>query len=159
MKTLRSGFTIVELLIVIVVIGILAAITVVAFNGVQARALESEKSSKHNTVYKSLLNFYTINGYYPVSSAVGGSAGATLLGLTFKDVEPSRPTSPGAGIIGGYTGSDSTHIAYLAWPTPDGSLGLDQCGAENKCQSFVLYYYDSVKQQQVILRNPGHRGY
>ena len=34
----RSGFTIVELLIVIVVIGILAAITIVAFNGVQNRA-------------------------------------------------------------------------------------------------------------------------
>lgn len=31
----RSGFTIVELLIVIVVIGILAAVTIVAYNGVQ----------------------------------------------------------------------------------------------------------------------------
>ncbi|HCH34420.1 TPA: hypothetical protein DEW05_02720 [Candidatus Saccharibacteria bacterium] len=34
----KRGFTIVELLIVIVVIGILAAITIVAFNGVQDRA-------------------------------------------------------------------------------------------------------------------------
>jgi prepilin-type N-terminal cleavage/methylation domain-containing protein len=33
-----SGFTIVELLIVIVVIGILAAISIVAYNGMQARA-------------------------------------------------------------------------------------------------------------------------
>ncbi|MDB5187095.1 MAG: Fimbrial protein [Candidatus Saccharibacteria bacterium] len=38
MKQKQTGFTIVELLIVIVVIGILAAITVVAFNGVQDRA-------------------------------------------------------------------------------------------------------------------------
>ncbi|MET0979967.1 MAG: type II secretion system protein [Candidatus Saccharimonadales bacterium] len=34
----NSGFTIVELLIVIVVIGILAAITIVAYNGIQTRA-------------------------------------------------------------------------------------------------------------------------
>lgn len=36
----RQGFTIVELLIVIVVIGILAAITIVSYNGIQQRAVE-----------------------------------------------------------------------------------------------------------------------
>jgi prepilin-type N-terminal cleavage/methylation domain-containing protein len=34
-KQKQRGFTIVELLIVIVVIGILAAITIVAYNGIQ----------------------------------------------------------------------------------------------------------------------------
>lgn len=38
--TMRRGFTIVELLIVVVVIGILAAITVVAYNGIQNRAYD-----------------------------------------------------------------------------------------------------------------------
>ena len=37
----QKGFTIVELLIVIVVIAILAAITIVAFNGIQQRAKNS----------------------------------------------------------------------------------------------------------------------
>lgn len=37
-QTKSSGFTIVELLIVIVVIAILAAITIVAYNGIQDRA-------------------------------------------------------------------------------------------------------------------------
>jgi prepilin-type N-terminal cleavage/methylation domain-containing protein len=38
----QTGFTIVELLIVIVVIGILAAITIVSFNGVQDRANQNK---------------------------------------------------------------------------------------------------------------------
>lgn len=41
----QDGFTIVELLIVIVVIGILAAITIVAYNGVQTRAQTSKINS------------------------------------------------------------------------------------------------------------------
>lgn len=41
----QSGFTIVELLIVIVVIGILAAITIVAYNGIQERTRVSKANS------------------------------------------------------------------------------------------------------------------
>ena len=41
----QTGFTIVELLIVIVVIAILAAITVVAYNGIQNRAYDSAVQS------------------------------------------------------------------------------------------------------------------
>ena len=45
MKTKQTGFTIVELLIVIVIIGILAAITIVAYSGIQQRAYLSVTQS------------------------------------------------------------------------------------------------------------------
>ena len=44
-KDKQSGFTIVELLIVIVIIGILAAITIVAYGGIQQRARDAQRQS------------------------------------------------------------------------------------------------------------------
>lgn len=52
-KPMRTrGFTIVELLIVIVVIGILAAISIVAFNGVQARGKQARIDSEVASLLK-----------------------------------------------------------------------------------------------------------
>jgi prepilin-type N-terminal cleavage/methylation domain-containing protein len=62
----ERGFTIVELLIVIVVIGILAAITIVAYNGVQSRARNSAAQSAAENVAKKLEAFNAATGAYPV---------------------------------------------------------------------------------------------
>lgn len=60
------GFTIVELLIVVVVIAILAAITIVAYNGVQDRATTA-KTSDLATSYLKLFKMYKVQeGEIPV---------------------------------------------------------------------------------------------
>lgn len=61
----RAGFTIVELLIVIVVIGILAAITIVAYNGVQVKARDSARIAKVKSISKAIELYHTDNGRYP----------------------------------------------------------------------------------------------
>ena len=65
---MNKGFTIVELLIVIVVIGILAAITIVAFNGVQNKANDAAVQSNLAAVGKKMSAFYVDNSRYPVSA-------------------------------------------------------------------------------------------
>ncbi|OGL23931.1 hypothetical protein A2791_03455 [Candidatus Saccharibacteria bacterium RIFCSPHIGHO2_01_FULL_46_30] len=65
--TTKSGFTIVELLIVIVVIGILAAITIVAFNGVQQKARNTQVISGVNAYYKAFKQYQTLEGDFPTN--------------------------------------------------------------------------------------------
>jgi general secretion pathway protein G len=63
----QSGFTIVELLIVIVVIGILAAISIVAYNGVQQRARTSAASADLSNNGKRMMAGSAFNGQYPTT--------------------------------------------------------------------------------------------
>lgn len=60
-----QGFTIVELLIVIVVIAILAAITIVSYNGISSKATESALKSDLNTAAKQINIAKVENGSYP----------------------------------------------------------------------------------------------
>lgn len=67
----QSGFTIVELLIVIVVIGILAAITIASFNGIQQKARDTQRKQHLADIAKALEIYYIRNGDYVT---VGGGA-------------------------------------------------------------------------------------
>lgn len=69
----RDGFTIVELLIVIVVIAILAAITIVAFNGVQSRSRDSARTATVAQIQKALEAYYSTYGVYPASTPGSGT--------------------------------------------------------------------------------------
>jgi type II secretion system protein G len=71
-KHKQTGFTIVELLIVIVVIGILAAITVVAYSGIQSRARFAAYSTDIESIYKAILSYQIDNSSYPANGPSGG---------------------------------------------------------------------------------------
>lgn len=92
----RSGFTIVELLIVIVVIGILASITVTAFNGVQNRARNAQTLSGVKSYQTLLLSYLAANGQYPSFS------NAVCLGTGYAD-----RTGDGVGDCGDIGGSET----------------------------------------------------
>lgn len=63
----QPGFTIVELLIVIVIIAILAAITIVAYNGIQNRASDNAARSVVAQAMKSVNLFKADKDVYPTS--------------------------------------------------------------------------------------------
>ena len=69
MKQLYNrGFTIVELVVVIAVIGILAAITIVAYSGIQADSRDTARLNDIAAIRKGLEVYKLRNGEYPIHS-------------------------------------------------------------------------------------------
>lgn len=97
----NAGFTIVELLIVIVVIAILAAITIVAYNGIQNRGRTSSAAAAATSVVKKA-EIYAVDGptsAYPTQSSdlTGATVDKTYAtnGVTVSATAiSSAPTSP-----------------------------------------------------------------
>lgn len=85
MRKTTSGFTIVELLIVIVVIAILAAITIVAYNGIQSRANDDAIKSDLAGFAKimEMQKIDSANGKYPatLTQSMGIKLSATSYGV------------------------------------------------------------------------------
>ncbi len=77
-KSGQKGFTIVELLIVVVVIGILAAIVTVAYTGIQSRARDSAVQSELKGFGKAVEVYHALNGAYPTGSQLASEGGVKV---------------------------------------------------------------------------------
>ena len=110
----QKGFTIVELLIVVVVIAILAAITIVAYNGIQQRAKDSAAQSAASQAVKKTMLFAVDNAEtFPADL----TALAAVLGIPAPAAGASFITAPDGTTYQYSVNNSSTPRSYCITTT------------------------------------------
>lgn len=141
LKQLRkeSGFTIIELLIVIAIIGILATLVLTNFQGAQAKGRDTVRKNDINSLYQKLEEYYNENGSY-VNTAVSTANASTL----FPGIDGGAVTDEDGGVI---QTTFSTSTATAPTPTVTNTSGEEYelalwgdalCASGGTCTKYVL---------------------
>ena len=132
-KTKQRGFTIVELLIVIVIIAILAAITIVLYNGAQNRAKSSAAQALANNVSKKAQIYSTINSGYPATiTAFKAATNEAALDANTQAALSLTPPTDDAHVQ--YRYCDAGQGAQIVWfDTVNNTTQTVQLGTNTSC--------------------------
>lgn len=135
-RSKQRGFTIVELLIVIVVIGILAAITIVAYNGIQTRASNTQTVDAVGSFVEAYHLYAIDNGDYPQLTG--------CLGEDYPAPGNRCLAQDGTGYCWGTGGAVSTAIGtalkpYMNNKVPSPSMQKIACGSTTYIGAYASY--------------------
>ena len=129
----QQGFTIVELLIVIVVIGILAALVITTYTGIQAKARNSKRQTDVNSVQTHLEAYFAQNGHYPSLADMNSSSwvSSNLKGMDAAALQDPQGTNQTLA-------SSPAAKVYAYQPLTSGSPGSSCESDDTTCAQYTL---------------------
>jgi type IV pilus assembly protein PilA len=107
MKAVQKGFTLIELMIVIAIIGILAAIAIPAYQNYTIRSQVTEGLSLADGWKTSISEFYAQHGTFPAGYDSTGSATSIVAAATAGKYVGSISVVAGGEIVINYSGSQA----------------------------------------------------
>jgi prepilin-type N-terminal cleavage/methylation domain-containing protein len=146
----ESGFTIIELLIVIAIIGILATLVLTNFQGAQAKGRDTVRKNDMNSIYQKLEEYYNENGSYINEALSETNASELLQGIdvgAIKDQDgsiiqttfSSSTTTPPKPTVSNTAGEE---YELALWGDP-------LCASGGTCTKYVLAAF-----QETDVENP-----
>lgn len=139
----QSGFTIVELLIVIVVIGILAALVVTTYSGIQAKGRDSQRQADLQALQTQIEAYYANNNYYPASADINSATWRTT-NMKSLDIEAMTDPSSSAANKGKLdtNAASATNKNVYGYVTTDSTNGGAACATgATTCDGYTLTAY------------------
>jgi general secretion pathway protein G len=147
LKRKDSGFTIVELLIVIVVIGILATLVIVTFTGIQQRARNTKRQTDINAIASHVEAYFADNGKYPTLANMNDSA---FQSASLKGLDPAALKDP-KGAAATLVASPAAD-AYAYQVTDDNGNSCDNTTTDCTKYTLTATYEGQVNGQSTYVK-------
>ena len=132
----QQGFTIVELLIVIIVIGILATLVLVTFTGIQQQARNTQRTTDIKAIASHLETYNAKNGRYPMATEMNDDAFV----LTLKGLDKESTKDPKGTTYDFAASASATQYGYTS--TQDDNSACDNEVAGEECTKFSLSWIE-----------------